>query len=102
MKNFKQIEALTEMPKETKEYYTDKGLLRFDLTTKSFYKDGSPMKIIFWLKEVDLNNFEEATEYLIKYLAENHNPHTSCIVTSNTAELFEGIKSHLTDKYLLD
>lgn len=37
--------------------------------------------------------FEELMRPVIKYLAENHHPHTSIIVTSTNAELVEGVRS---------
>lgn len=46
--------------------------------------------------------FEEAARPLIKYLAENHHPHTTCIVTNTDAEILEGIKCIKTDEYLKD
>jgi len=46
--------------------------------------------------------FEEAVRPLMKYLAENHHPHTHVIVESNSAELSEGVKSVVTDEYLVD
>ncbi len=47
-------------------------------------------------------SFEEATEVVMKYLAENHHPHTMIIINSTSAQLFEGVKVHNTEKYLLD
>ena len=46
--------------------------------------------------------FEEAVRPLMKYLAENHHPHTSVYVTSRTAELLEGQKCLSTNEYLID
>lgn len=46
--------------------------------------------------------FEEAVKPLIKYLSENHNPHTEVRVTSTCAELLEGQKTFKTDRYLID
>lgn len=47
-------------------------------------------------------SFNEAAEPLIKWLAENVHPHHTVIVTSTSAELLQGEKSHLTDKFLVD
>jgi hypothetical protein len=41
----------------------------------------------------DLEKLKEAALPLIKYLAENHHPHTQVTVTSTGAEMFEGIAS---------
>jgi hypothetical protein len=46
--------------------------------------------------------FEEAVRSLMKYLAENHHPHTSVYVTSSTAELLEGQQCLSTNEYILD
>ena len=37
--------------------------------------------------------FVELCKPLMKYLAENHHPHTKIILESNTAELVEGLKT---------
>lgn len=39
---------------------------------------------------------------LIKYLAENHNPHTTVIVTSINAELLEAKANIYTKEFLID
>lgn len=43
------------------------------------------------IDSVCFNDFSESAMVLMKYLAENHHPHTTAIVTSNYAELLEGI-----------
>lgn len=58
-----------------------------------------------WAEIVDddtIESFEKAVEPLMKYLSENHHPHVTCIVRNNSAEIVEGIKTHLTDKFILD
>ncbi|ELY2818884.1 hypothetical protein SMC58_002778 [Cronobacter dublinensis] len=47
-------------------------------------------------------SFEEAARPLIKWLAENANPHSSVIVTSTDAELLTGEMVVKTDEYLKD
>ncbi|WP_234111393.1 hypothetical protein [Chryseobacterium sp. R2A-55] len=42
---------------------------------------------------VDVNDFDDCAKVLIKYLAENHHPHMTVIVTSTNAHLFEGVTS---------
>ena len=37
--------------------------------------------------------FEKVIKPVIKYLAENHHPHVTVIVTSTNAELLEGVES---------
>ncbi|MDU7812098.1 MAG: hypothetical protein E7J69_06215 [Atlantibacter hermannii] len=46
--------------------------------------------------------FVAAATPLMKYLAENHNPHTTAIVNPTEAELVTGEMSHCTDKCLKD
>lgn len=45
---------------------------------------------------------EQAAIPLIKWLAENHHPHTKVIVDSTSAELMEGLSVVNTNKYLKD
>jgi hypothetical protein len=54
--------------------------------------------------EIDTKNiyFEELAKLMIKYLAENHNPHTTVIITSTTAELLEGKMSVETIEFIKD
>lgn len=48
-------------------------------------------------------DFLEASKPLIKYLAENHHPHTIASVTANGVELLEGCMSHQNiNEYLVD
>jgi hypothetical protein len=54
-------------------------------------------------KESNDDAFTELCKPLMKYLAENHHPHTQIIVESNLAVMYEGLKStgHIND-YLVD
>lgn len=54
------------------------------------------------MNEEQRKAFEEAAKPLMKYLAENHNPHTSIILTSNTCEIVEGKGSLVTDEFIQD
>ncbi|EOC1307548.1 hypothetical protein ACMS1L_002394 [Cronobacter turicensis] len=44
-------------------------------------------------------SFEEAAAPLIKWLAENANPHSSVIVTSESAELLSGVMAVKTNEH---
>jgi len=46
--------------------------------------------------------FEEAVKPLIKYLCENHHPHTSVIVVPSGAELVEGKLSVEITEFIKD
>lgn len=46
--------------------------------------------------------FEKAVRPLIKYLCENHHPHTKVIVDCTTAELVEGVMTEHTTEYVRD
>jgi hypothetical protein len=63
----------------------------------------------YWLideaKEMEkeiTSNFESASRPLMKYLAQNHHPHTSAYVRNDLAELLEGQQIFGTDDYILD
>ena len=43
-----------------------------------------------------------AAEPLLRYLAENHHPHVTVIVTCTSAELLEGVMSVQTTEYIRD
>jgi hypothetical protein len=51
---------------------------------------------------MDKTGFEEAVRPLMKWLAENKNPHTRVIVESSTAEVVEGVEVFNTDEYIVD
>lgn len=46
--------------------------------------------------------FEESVKPLMKWLCENTHPHTTVIVTGNTAELVEGIQFIKNDEFIVD
>lgn len=46
--------------------------------------------------------FEESVKPLMKWLCENSHPHTTVIVTGNTAELVEGIELIKTNEFIID
>ncbi len=54
------------------------------------------------MTEQKLKEFEEAVKPLMKYLAENHHPHTSVIVTSNSSEIVEGLAVFNTNEFIKD
>ena len=51
---------------------------------------------------IENTEFEEAVEVVIKYMAENHHPHTQIVIDSTSAQVFESIKVHATEEYLVD
>lgn len=52
--------------------------------------------------EINKPTFQGAVRPLMKYLCENHHPHTTVIVTGNTSEMVEGVETFNTDDYLID
>ena len=46
--------------------------------------------------------FEKAARPLMSYIGATHHPHTTAIVTSNRAELVEGLTCFNTDEYVKD
>lgn len=53
-------------------------------------------------KQKEASSFEEAARPLMKYLGENHHPHTSAYVRNDLAELSEGQEFFRTKDYILD
>lgn len=49
-----------------------------------------------------VDEFEVAARPLIKYLAENHHPHVTCIVTNDNAQLLEGQRAIHVPDYIKD
>lgn len=87
---------LQELKKWTNEHYQHilkKDLLNFIHEQETATEYNAKMLTISFRKEV---------EHLMQYLAENHHPHTTILITSTTAELVEGIVCHNTDKYIVD
>lgn len=52
--------------------------------------------------KADIKLFEEAARPLMKFLAENHHPHTTVILTSTNAEIVEGLATFITQEYVKD
>jgi len=46
--------------------------------------------------------FNEIVKPVMKWLAKNHNPHSTIIIDGSRAELVHGVYSHVTDKYIVD
>lgn len=46
--------------------------------------------------------FEEAAKPLMKFLAENFNPHVKAIVESDSAEMVEGVATVRCDDFITD
>ena len=49
-----------------------------------------------------MTQFQELTTPLIKYLCENHHPHTHIIITPSTAEIAEGIRAYTDESFIRD
>ena len=49
-----------------------------------------------------MTTFAEACEPLIKWVAENCNPHQQVLVDSTTAELLTGVKTHVNKTFVKD
>lgn len=54
------------------------------------------------LLEGTYEEFRFIVKPLIKYLAENHHPHTKIIIDSTTAEMVEGVTAFKTEEFLVD
>jgi hypothetical protein len=53
-------------------------------------------------KDQPVEPFEAASRSLIQYLAENHHPHVTAIVTNDSAQLLEGQRSVHVPEYIKD
>ena len=51
-------------------------------------------------REIKELTFDEATEVVMEYLADNHHPHCMVEIHSNRAIIWELQESHVTDKYI--
>ncbi|VEH55024.1 hypothetical protein [Providencia rustigianii] len=49
-----------------------------------------------------LKEFELVVEPVMKWLAENHHPHTKIIIESNSAELLQSEVAVASDEFLVD
>ena len=54
------------------------------------------------LPEKQKTEFEKAVKPLIKFLAENYDPHTKIIVENNRAEIVYGSASIVTNEFIID
>lgn len=61
-----------------------------DIFNKTYQESNSP----------NAQEFEEVVSPIIKYLAQNFNPYTTVIITSNNAELVESKISFTTNKFI--
>ncbi|ENZ8428211.1 hypothetical protein ACHA69_001750 [Klebsiella aerogenes] len=52
------------------------------------------------MEKSNQESFEEAAKPLIKWLNENANPHSAVIVDSNSAVLYSGEASIVTDEFI--
>ena len=80
---------------ELLDYLKEKGF-------EELYK--KPFKELFegYLKANEPKTFEEASEIVMKFISENHHPHTMAQIDANTAVLWEGQYSRHNDDFLLD
>ena len=49
-----------------------------------------------------VNEFGELVKPVLKYLAENHHPHTTIIITATSAEIVEGLFAFNTEEFIVD
>jgi len=54
------------------------------------------------LFESEKKSFEQSVEVVMKYISENHHPHTMIQIDSTSSTLWEGQKRHLTEEFLKD
>jgi arsenate reductase-like glutaredoxin family protein len=66
------------------------------------HEQGFEARKAFYDRMRESQEFEALARPLIKYLNENHHPHTTIIITPTNAEVLEGIKSFHTVEYIKD
>lgn len=54
------------------------------------------------IKNKQSDEFREKVKPLIKYLNDNHHPHTSIIITPTSAQLLEGLQVECTNEFIND
>ena len=54
------------------------------------------------LEDLQNRTFEDIAKDMIKYLNENHHPHTRIVTDSSTCEIVEGLKCFHTTEYIKD
>ncbi len=52
------------------------------------------------MKKEKLAEFEKLARPLIKYLNDNHDPHTTIIITTTNAEMLQGLMAFPTHDYI--
>jgi hypothetical protein len=98
MNEYKHLQHFYKTKKEFKQHLLS-GEVKISIPNMINLKTNKIMK---QTKKQKQEKFEEAVRPLMKYLAENHHPHTSIYVTSRTAELLEGQKCLSTNEYIVD
>lgn len=48
------------------------------------------------------SNFAKLVEPVMKYLCDEYHPHTTIIITGNSAEVLEGVECHRSDEFIND
>ena len=70
---------------------------------EALLKKVTMLKLLNTLHEGSIKvDFENVVKPVMKYLAENHHPHMKIIIDSNVAELVEGVKTVVTDEFIVD
>ncbi|WP_158006220.1 hypothetical protein [Serratia sp. 14-2641] len=54
------------------------------------------------MEEYELDAFEAVVKPVMEYLAKNHNPHKTLIITSDSAQLVEALATHTTQEFIPD
>ena len=73
--------------------------IKIDAENSKFIKN---VKKIDEVRDYIFNNFSVVSSFVIRYLCENHHPHTAVNINCNTSELLEGLEVFKTDAYIVD
>jgi len=100
MNEYKHLQQFYKTKKEFKQHLLS-GEVKISIPNMINLKTNKIMKQT--KKQIEKQKkFEEAVRPLMKYLAENHHPHTSVYVTSRETALSEFQLCLSTDEYLVD
>jgi hypothetical protein len=99
--NMKELNILAQKIIESEEISVDLAKLLLEDISNINHKLGKK-NLKKASKEYNKKQFDKSVEVVMKYLCENHNPHSKVIIDGTTAELLYGKKVHITDKFIID
>lgn len=86
------------------EFLKNLGIDNQPIDNKGSGSDWNLVDIIERFSQVseDSNTFEDVSRIVMKYMSNNHHPHTTLIARNDSCEVLEGIKALATNEYVKD